>query len=383
MLSRHLISRLQEVDWDFAGTYSDSAFSPIHWHPGRLAAQLATALIGLLTSPGDTVLDPFVGSGTVAVEAQRLGRRAIAIDLNPVACRIVKAKTIAKNSVAVGRAIERLIRDVSTPGLLQSRRDGIADIPEGVQEKWYTAPVRRDLGRIWQSVCQARGMGKVLSEAAFSAILLPVCRETRHWGYVCDNSTPRGSHGGEPVAEYCAMLRRFKEAYSARDAEMKAREGRLPAIRPVTIQCADARAALREIPAGSVDLVLTSPPYFGVSDYAKAQRLSCEWFDVEIEPVRVREIGARSKRHRITAMDEYVDQLGEVLALARRSLKTAGNCVVIIGESATRAPVLDKVLAKAKSVDLDLRLNLNRTVSSQRRQAPSIRGEHLLFFGRR
>lgn len=33
--------------------------------------------------PGDTVLDPFLGSGTTAMVAKRLGRRAVGIDLNP------------------------------------------------------------------------------------------------------------------------------------------------------------------------------------------------------------------------------------------------------------------------------------------------------------
>jgi 16S rRNA G966 N2-methylase RsmD len=380
MLSRPLISKLREVDWDFAGTYSDSAFSAIHWHPGRLAAQLATTLIGVLTKPGDTVLDPFIGSGTVAVEAQRLCREAIAIDLNPIACKIVRAKTIPKNAVAVGRAIDRLIREATEGQLFAGRKQKVVAVPVSVQDKWYTPVVRRELASLWQVVNNARGMGRLLAEAAFSASLLPVCRETRHWGYVCDNSAPKGAHGGDPLREYVQTLRRFRDAYAERDSEMKARAGRMPRIRPVRVVCEDARRALLSVPARSVDLVLTSPPYFGVSDYAKSQRLSYEWFGADIEPVRLEEIGARSKRHRRTAVEEYIEQLGEVLALAGRCLRPSGTCVVIIGESATREPVLEQVISKGRSVGFDLRLDLNRTVSSQRRQAPSIRGEHLLFF---
>src|SRR4051795_12758084 len=39
----------------------------------------------------------------------------------------------------------------------------------------------------------------------------------------------------------------------------------------------DAVEYLAELPAGSVDLILTSPPYYGVADYIKSQRLSFLW----------------------------------------------------------------------------------------------------------
>src|SRR4051812_16843478 len=86
MLKSSLLSRLRNIDWDFSGSFSESPFSAIHFHPGRFASQLPASLIGLLSEPGDIVLDPFMGSGTTLVEAQRLGRQSIGIDINPVAC---------------------------------------------------------------------------------------------------------------------------------------------------------------------------------------------------------------------------------------------------------------------------------------------------------
>src|SRR4051812_27393641 len=101
MLSERLISRIRGIDWDFAGSYSESPFSAIHWHPARFASQVPAAILGLLSKEGDVVLDPFVGSGTMLVEAQRLGRIAIGMDLNPVACLIAKSKTLAIPSTKV------------------------------------------------------------------------------------------------------------------------------------------------------------------------------------------------------------------------------------------------------------------------------------------
>jgi hypothetical protein len=44
-------------------------------------------LIRHFSSPGDTVLDPFTGSGTTLRAAHRLGRRAIGIEINPAWAR--------------------------------------------------------------------------------------------------------------------------------------------------------------------------------------------------------------------------------------------------------------------------------------------------------
>jgi site-specific DNA-methyltransferase (adenine-specific) len=42
--------------------------------------------------PGGLVLDPFVGTGTVAVVARKTGRRFVGIDLNPEYCAIAERR---------------------------------------------------------------------------------------------------------------------------------------------------------------------------------------------------------------------------------------------------------------------------------------------------
>ena len=49
---------------------------------GNWPPQMARALITMYTAPGDTVLDPMVGSGTTCIEAKLLGRNCIGVDVN-------------------------------------------------------------------------------------------------------------------------------------------------------------------------------------------------------------------------------------------------------------------------------------------------------------
>ena len=49
---------------------------------GNWPPQMARALILMYTRPGDTVLDPMIGSGTTCIEAKLLGRNCIGVDIN-------------------------------------------------------------------------------------------------------------------------------------------------------------------------------------------------------------------------------------------------------------------------------------------------------------
>src|SRR5262249_30043933 len=55
------------------------------------------------TAAGDTVVDPFCGSGTVLVEAMGLGRRALGVDASPLAVAIARTRTTLLGEEGRGR----------------------------------------------------------------------------------------------------------------------------------------------------------------------------------------------------------------------------------------------------------------------------------------
>src|SRR5215467_10696152 len=62
------------------------------WHKywSRKTWNVVGEFIKTYSQPGEIVLDPFAGSGVVAIEAIRHGRKAIVSDLNPVANMITE-----------------------------------------------------------------------------------------------------------------------------------------------------------------------------------------------------------------------------------------------------------------------------------------------------
>jgi site-specific DNA-methyltransferase (adenine-specific) len=52
-------------------------------HPSQKPLALLERIVLLASKPGDTILDPFSGSGTLSVAAHRHGRRWLAIENNP------------------------------------------------------------------------------------------------------------------------------------------------------------------------------------------------------------------------------------------------------------------------------------------------------------
>lgn len=89
-IEKSLFDRWFQQIWNIPGASTKN-------HPAPYPLELATRLVRMFSFTGDTVLDPFCGSGTTMVAALRSGRNSIGIEIDPEYCRMaakyLKAET--------------------------------------------------------------------------------------------------------------------------------------------------------------------------------------------------------------------------------------------------------------------------------------------------
>ncbi len=97
------------------GTLASDVWTDIHRirhnkrrdeHPCQLPIHLLERIVLMSSDPGDVILDPFVGTGTTAVAAKRLGRRYIGIDVDEEYARIARENVASEEpSVRCGKFV--------------------------------------------------------------------------------------------------------------------------------------------------------------------------------------------------------------------------------------------------------------------------------------
>ncbi len=92
--NKTVMAQLAAINWAFASDDTTYLSHDIHPYPAKFIPQIPRNLITRLSMPGETVWDPFGGSGTTALESVLLGRQAISSDVNPLAEVIGKGKLL-------------------------------------------------------------------------------------------------------------------------------------------------------------------------------------------------------------------------------------------------------------------------------------------------
>ncbi len=348
-----IVPALDRIDWDFPRSGSPpGSIHTLHWFPGNFIPQIPAFLIQVLSSPGDIVLDPFAGSGTTAIESLNLGRRAIATD-RVTACVFLTAAKVAMSFSHINDQLKsELLADLTWDQICESDmpgRNGEGSDPQ--LANWYASRTLAQLRYLWtlieQSPAPARGpltllFSDVLFSCASTARSLTSTGKIRkhHWGWVADNVLPK-----KPV-EHNAI-----ENFRDRLSSLSFIRVMNPSIeRQAVVFQQDARAMA--LPSESVDLIMTSPPYIGVIDYTRANRLLYLWMGWPFDEDRRQEIGARYKRGRLPVrfVEEYESEMDACWRELRRVLRRDSYCAIVIGESRTFRGTVDRTLDKLRQL---------------------------------
>ena len=218
-------------------------------YPARFSPAFARAAIEAFSSPGDLVLDPYMGGGTTIVEALAANRSAIGCDINSLAVFVATAKTIALSEPEVHEVEAWLLC-----ALQFGYRDDVSLVDDYISEtrtKNLHLPRARALKK-FVAFCLA--CCDAVESANANAFARCVLLSVTQWAL---NGRRR------PVT-----LPQFREQLQEKTFEMLAASRPFPATgRPPQLLHISAEQLPETEPfkSGSqVDLVVTSPPYPGI-----------------------------------------------------------------------------------------------------------------------
>lgn len=363
-------SRLGCIDWSFTRRARAPSIEAIHPYPAKFIGDIPRALIETLPIPhGTAVLDPFCGSGTTLMEAQRAGLNGIGIDLNPIACLISRVKTSplpGEFTEAVQQVISnaRNVKSLPTP-----------DIPN--VNHWFKPDVQAAIGALAQSIASpAYASWHDQLRLALSSILVRVSNQDSDTRYAAV----------EKNVAYKDVFDAFGLAASKLEKALSNRAWTLPETH--VIESNTLEVLPTEVPM-NVGLVVTSPPYPNAYEYWLYHKYRMWWLGFDPIAVKEKEIGARAhffKKNHHTA-DMFVDQMKGTFALIDSVLVKDGYVCFVVGRSKIRGEIInngDIIYQVATEVGMEPVSRFERVISATRKSFnlshANIKTETILVF---
>src|SRR6266545_3350584 len=273
------------VDWIPIG---ERATHYLHPYPAKLLPQIPAFFLAnsFLSKPGDTVLDPFCGSGTVLLESILHGRMALGADANPLARLIANAK--------VARYAPDLLRRQYSLVLRRARSYRRATPPKVINiGYWFYPHVIEQLSRLRRAldtldVSEAADFFRVCFSACVRRVSLADPRLSVPVR-LREDQYPAGHPFRDSTNARLRRLRR-QDVFAEFGAIVEANVERVAALHQLRVNgssasvvSADARMLSeplnerKRLADASVDLVVTSPPYVGAQKYVRSSSLSIGW----------------------------------------------------------------------------------------------------------
>ena len=289
-------------------------------------------------SPRATVLDPFCGSGTTLLEAKLLGRKAVGVDLNPLAVALTNAKLVAVDSSDLASRVSDLAREFRGDSELD-------DVPEILGPIFHRRPLaqlcylRRQLSAdtpedVFLRGCVVgimHGKGRSDGSTAYLSVDMPNTFSMSPT-YVRRFVDRNGLQA--PAVDVFAKLRER--------CRWLLRSGPLPQSPRTRVFFGDATRlpdVLEESGIRTVGAIVTSPPYLGILRYGAFNWIRL-WFlgydQYQIDGVL----------DGTDSLDVYLSFMASFLKSASQVVRPGGIVALVIGdvvEYGQRVALADRV----------------------------------------
>ncbi|RMG55832.1 MAG: site-specific DNA-methyltransferase [Acidobacteria bacterium] len=364
------------------GTYASHDFHPF---PAKFPPQLPHKFITALTSPGEIVLDPMMGSGTTVLEAFLCGRQGIGIDIDPLALKISSVKATPLN-----------VKHVLEMGheILQRARMAVAkersDLKTRLEKRWdrrtrqfidywFTRDTQLELmaliGEIEKipDVATRRFFevvfsGTIITKSGGVSLALDLAHTRPHRAKVVLKATSmkRANNAVEASSRrHRHETKMLRSAILEFEKRFKQNLGGLAKLAQSSLPPRFLYGNAQNLPLldASVDLIVTSPPYASNAiDYMRAHKFSLVWMGYSIEELgrkRKEYIGgeattdfqfeelphatakvvadiAERDQKKGRALHRYYSEMTRILREMHRVLRPGKIAIVIIGSSVMR-----------------------------------------------
>lgn len=295
-----------------------------HWiypYKGKFHPQMIRALLNIMdVRPGDNVLDPFVGSGTAALETQLLGARFWGFDVSPVCEILGQVKTQS----------HEVIEDIE-----HHKAQIVASTSNNLSLFENEAPFESLLEQIEDPRTQRFfQVARLLS--------------------LSDN-VRRGREFAASFARNVEAMLGSAQAFCEVTAELQ-----LP-LQTVSIERGDARAL--PLADNSMDAIITSPPYSIALDYVANDAHSLEALGYDVEKIRDDFIGVRGRgKERVELFETDMHRSLEEMV---RVLKPGGCCTLILGNATVNGievPTVKNALDSCLGLGLEHWRSIEKTI---------------------
>ncbi|RMD67745.1 MAG: hypothetical protein D6819_10895 [Gammaproteobacteria bacterium] len=355
---RERLRRLLLSDLDFHGEVTHQGVHAWHAFPAKFPPQLPRRFIVELTSPGECVLDPMMGSGTTVIEAISLGRHAVGMDIDPLSLRLVKAKCSPVQSFQVEEIGHQLVRQAEwalhhrEASLVEALATSFDEETRAFIDYWFLPITQKELMAL---MTQIRSLeDKNLRDFFFLIFSSVIVSKTGGVSLALDlaHTRPHRYVDKRPSSAFEVFLKRLYKVLKHKPAPYQGR-----------VWICEADSQRLPLPEDSIDLIVTSPPYASHAiDYMRAHKFSLVWMGYSIQALRkLRQayIGGDASGktkdfpmpekvegilHKIDALDakkgralrRYFLEMGWVLKEMFRVLKPGKAAILVVGSSVMR-----------------------------------------------